>query len=105
MSNSAAHQGTARGVGIDGLSFSFPVASYLRDRAACDSRRATKEVMPEQSESLSAAFNVGHGMTVIASVFQAESEWETRMCRLDFNPARLLNPSGLGLASVGDLAP
>jgi len=73
------------------------------DRTAWDLRRTTNEGLPEYSESLSAALELGEGVRVFASVFQAESEWMTRVGRLDFNPARLIDPLGHGLAAVADL--
>ncbi len=85
------------------MSVSFPVDSYERDVLAWTRKGTTKEGTPEYSESLSHSVPVAPGVQVFVGVFQGESLWMTRRGRIDFNPARLLDPNGHGLAPFESL--
>jgi hypothetical protein len=89
--------------GLDRVSITFPVRSWERDVLAWDRKGTTKEGTPEYSESLSTSVDVAPGAQLFVRVYQGESLWMTRRGRIDFNPARLLDPAGHGLAPVESL--
>ncbi len=87
-------------IGIDRLTVSFPVAEYELDLGAWDSHKTRREDTPAESETLVAAVEIDDGARVHVSVYQAKRRAYAKWGRVDFNPARVFDPDGHGLAPV-----
>jgi hypothetical protein len=86
-------------IGIDRLTVSFPVTEYERDLGAWDNHGTTRECTPAESDALRAKVEVANGVQAFVSVSRAKSRTSV-WARVDFNPARVLDPDGYGLAPV-----
>jgi hypothetical protein len=88
-------------IGLDRVTVSFPVAEHEHDAGAWDSRRTKREGTPAEYEALRAGVEVADDVRVFVSAFQTENaRW---WGRVDFNPARVLDPGGHGLAPVASI--
>jgi hypothetical protein len=86
-----------QGVGIDKIAMSFPVAGFSLHESAWATQRISNPGTPLSAITLQTSVNVEGGGKVFVGV-QEVKERGTWVGKVEFNPARIHDPEGHGLA-------
>lgn len=88
-----------RGVGVDKIAMSFPVAGFALDESAWATQRVSNPGTPHSAVTLQTSINVEGGGKAFVGV-QEVKERGTWVGKVEFNPARIHDPEGHELADI-----
>ncbi len=96
-------------VGVDRISLSFPLRSFEQDSSAWASRMETDPGTPAAALTLSGRVSLGEGEHQVDAFVGVRQVPAHPGCqwwgKVEFNPSRVADPAGYGLASVAQLRP
>jgi hypothetical protein len=96
------HGPSPDGIGIDKVSFSFPIEKYIDIPNTWTHYKRQARGATVWTPKLNTELLLDPGVTLFVEVYWVgfTSTW---YCRLEFNPARVVDPHGYGLCAVTDL--
>jgi hypothetical protein len=92
-------KGTGSFFELDRISLSFPVHSWEQDRSAWNTLRIANPGTPMEAHTFSAALDLNESARVFVGIQEVPATGQT-WAKLEWNPARQLDPGGHSLAPV-----
>jgi hypothetical protein len=96
-------------LGVDKVALSFPLRSFEPDPSAWSSRAESDPGTPAAALTLSGSVTLGEGDDQVAAFVGVRQVPEHASCqwwgKVEFNPSRVVDPRGYGLAPVSQLRP
>jgi hypothetical protein len=96
-------------LGVDKVALSFPLRSFEQDSSAWASRMETDPGTPAAALTLSGRVSLGEGEDQVDAFVGVKQVPDHPGCqwwgKVEFNPSRVADPGGYGLASVSQLRP
>jgi hypothetical protein len=95
--------------GVDKVALSFPLRSFEPDPSAWSNRAESDPGTPAAALTLSGSVTLGEGDDQVAAFVGVRQVPEHASCqwwgKVEFNPSRVVDPRGYGLAPVSQLRP